>query len=211
MINIKWFGHSMWKIWTEQVSLIIDPFTDIGYQLPENETADLVLSSHDHFDHNNFALIKGESAIYNKPGAFWHKEIKIENFPVWHDDSEGTERGANLLMKFTIAGKNFLHCGDLGHIPDDLIIAKLGKIDVLFVPIGGFYTIDAFQAKQLHDLLSPTITFPMHYKTAVLDFPIASEEPFKKLFPKYRKIENNFLNLNESDFKTEQIIFLNYV
>jgi L-ascorbate metabolism protein UlaG (beta-lactamase superfamily) len=113
-------------------------------------------------------------------------------------------------MKFTLAGKSFLHCGDLGHIPDKTVIEKLGRIDVLFVPIGGFYTIAADQAKQLHDLLSPGITFPMHYKTAVLNFPIANEEPFKKLFPQFRKIENNQLTLQKSDFAAEQVIFLNY-
>lgn len=211
MINIKWFGHSMWKIWNDQISLITDPFTAIGYKLPSHETADIVLSSHDHFDHNNFSLIKGDPAIFNQPGIYQHKGIKITNFPVWHDDTEGSQRGANLLMKFSLAGKNFLHCGDLGHIPEQEVITKLGNIDILFVPIGGFYTIDADQAKQLIDLLSPVITFPMHYKTAVLDFPIASAEPFQKLFPNFRKIENNTFTLQATDFTAAQVIFLNYV
>lgn len=200
----------MWKVWNNRLSLIIDPFADIGYKLPENETADIILSSHDHSDHNNFSLIKGDPVIFNKPGTYHHKVVKIENFPVWHDDMEGSQRGENLLMKFTINGKNFLHCGDLGHIPDKTLIEKLGSIDVLFVPIGGFYTIDAAQAKQLHSLLSPVITFPMHYKTAVLDFPIADAEPFKKLFPQFRIIESNQLKLQNSDFTNQQIIFLNY-
>ena len=116
MLNIKWFGHSMWKIWNEKVSIITDPFTDIGYPMPENETADIILSSHDHFDHNNIQLIKGNPQVVNTKGKFEIKGVKIETFPVWHDETRGSERGNNLLMKFTISGKTFLHCGDLGHI-----------------------------------------------------------------------------------------------
>ncbi len=54
MLKVKWFGHSMWKISNGIVSVITDPFTDIGYLTPTTETTDIILSSHDHFDHNNF-------------------------------------------------------------------------------------------------------------------------------------------------------------
>jgi L-ascorbate metabolism protein UlaG (beta-lactamase superfamily) len=210
MINIKWFGHSMWKIWNEEVSLITDPFTDIGYPMPENETANIVLSSHDHFDHNNIQLIKGNPQVVNTKGNFEIKGVKIETFPVWHDETSGSERGSNLLMKFTISGKTFLHCGDLGHICTADVISKLGKIDVLFIPVGGFYTIDAKTAKAIVEMIKPIIVFPMHYKTPILDFPIATIEEYLKLIDDHKQISANEIELTEEDFTKSQTIILNY-
>jgi len=210
MINVKWFGHSMWKIWNDEVSIITDPFNYIGYKLPENESADIVLCSHAHSDHNNISLINGNPEIYDKPGEYDYKSVKINNIRVWHDDSTGTQRGPNLLMKFTVSGKNFLHCGDLGHIPETSIIAELGRIDVLFVPIGGTFTIDALQAKKVIKLLSPVVIFPMHYKTSVLNFPIKDEKSYKDIIPACKKIDSNQIILTESDFHQQISIFLNY-
>ena len=206
MINIKWFGHSMWKVWNEKVSIVIDPFTDIGYPMPENETADIVLSSHDHFDHNNIQLIKGNPQVVNIEGKFEIKGVKIETFPVWHDETQGSERGSNLLMKFTISGKTFLHCGDLGHICTADVISKLGKIDVLFIPVGGFYTIDAKTAKAIVEMIKPIIVFPMHYKTPILDFPIATIEEYLKLSDNHKQISANEIELTEKDFTKPQTI-----
>lgn len=200
----------MWKIWNDEVSIITDPFTDIGYKIPLNETCDIILSSHDHFDHNNFSLIRGNPEIVNASGKFKIKGIEIETFPVWHDENSGRERGRNLLMKFTVSGKNFLHCGDLGHILDDEIIEKLGKIDVVFIPVGGFYTIDAETAKKIVDKLNPKIIFPMHYKTEVLNFPIAEKERYLNLIENFRKIDENTITLKESDFSQKQAIIMNY-
>ncbi len=210
MINIKWFGHSMWKIWNEKVSIITDPFTDIGYPMPENETADIVLSSHDHFDHNNIQLIKGNPQVVNTKGNFEIKGVKIETFPVWHDETQGSERGSNLLMKFTFSGKTFLHCGDLGHICTADVISKLGKIDVLFIPVGGFYTIDAKTAKEIVEMIKPIIVFPMHYKTPVLDFPIAKIEEYLKLIDDHKQISVNKIELTEEDFAKSHTIILDY-
>ena len=210
MINIKWFGHSMWKIWNEDVSIVTDPFTNIGYRMPVNEQADIVLSSHDHFDHNNFSLIKGNPDIINSAGKFTIKGVEIETFPVWHDESSGRERGQNLLMKFTVSGKVFLHCGDLGHVLSDDVIEKLGKIDVIFIPIGGHYTIDARTAKKIADKIKPKIVFPMHYKTPVLDFPIAKKEEYLQLIDNINKINENEIALKESDFINDQTIIMNY-
>lgn len=210
MIKVKWFGHSMWKIWDDNTSIITDPFTDIGYPMPENETADIVLCSHDHFDHNNISIIQGSPEVVDTEGEFDIHNIHIETLQVWHDNSRGSQRGNNLLMKFTISGKSFLHCGDLGHILVDETIEKLGRIDVIFIPIGGFYTIDAKTAQFIVSKIQPTIIFPMHYKTPVLDFPIAKKEEYLKLIEDYKQIDSNEIELTEDDFRKKQTIILNY-
>jgi L-ascorbate metabolism protein UlaG (beta-lactamase superfamily) len=211
MIKIKWFGHSFWQIKSDEAVIITDPFTDIGYNMNISPTADIVLSSHDHFDHNNIELIAGDPIVIRKPGKYYEKGITIEMFPTWHDKQKGKQRGSNLLMKFTIESKNFLHCGDLGHIPDENIISSLGKIDVLLVPVGGIFTIDAAEAHQLIDIIKPEIIFPMHYNTPALNFDLAPLHEFLALFQDYKKFKENEIELEDNFFAADQqIIVMNY-
>ena len=184
MLNIKWFGHSMWKFYTADVSVVVDPFTDIGYPLPTNETADIVVSTHDHFDHNNFSLIRGNFKKITKKGEYSFKGVDIKTIQVWHDKSHGLKRGKNLLAKIDIAGFSLLHCGDLGHILDNYTVSQLGQIDIIFIPVGGTYTIDAKEAKEVIDLINPKIIFPMHYKTPAIAFDIAKLDDFTRLYDK---------------------------
>ncbi|NQV18872.1 MAG: MBL fold metallo-hydrolase [Armatimonadetes bacterium] len=210
MLNIKWFGHSMWKIWNNEITIITDPFTDIGYKMPENETADILLSSHDHFDHNNYSMIKGNPELVKSAGNFNFKGMHITMIPTWHDETKGSERGDNLLMKFVISGKTILHCGDLGHIPSDEIFNKLGNIDILFIPVGGFFTIDAETAKTIAEKINPYIVFPIHYKTDAIDFTIAGKDAYLNLIDDLRKVDSNEIILKENDFDKKQTIILNY-
>ena len=138
------------------------------------------------------------------------KHCDAQRAAAWHDDKGGSQKGSNLLMKFTISGKNFLHCGDLGHILDKGTLNKLGQIDVLFIPVGGNYTIDALEAKTIVDALSPIIVFPMHYKTDVLEFPIAAKESYLNLINDLVEVTSNEIELNESDFTNSKTIILNY-
>ena len=210
MLAVRWFGHSMWKIWNEDVSIVTDPFTEIGYPLPRNLKADIVLSSHDHFDHNNFSLISGAYEAVKEPGRFNIRGVSIEAFATCHDECKGAARGSNLLMKFELSGKVFLHCGDLGHDLSAEMTARLGRIDVLFIPVGGHFTIDAATAQKIVDKLHPRIVFPMHYKTDVLDFPIAGADEYLKLISNFRRIGSNSVELTDSDFDNSQTIILNF-
>ena len=210
MLNIKWFGHSMWKIWNDEITIITDPFTDIGYKMPENETADILLSSHDHFDHNNYSLIKGNPEIVKSAGDFNVKGVHITMIPTRHDETKGKERGENLLMKFVISGKTLLHCGDLGHLLSDEIFNELGNIDVLFIPAGGFFTIDVDTVQTIVEKINPGIVFPMHYKTDAIDFTIAGKEAYLNLIDDLREYDSNEIILKEDDFDKKQTIILNY-
>jgi len=210
MLKIKWFGHSMWKISNGIVTVIIDPFTDIGYRMPTTETADIILSSHDHFDHNNFDLIGGKPEIIKTEGFFSIGEVEVQTFLTYHDESKGSQRGNNLLLKFKLEEKIFLHCGDIGHMLSDELIKEIGHIDVLFIPIGGHYTIDAATAKLITDKLNPIIVFPMHYKTSVLDFPIKPVNDYLLLINNHHHTNSNQIELIDDDFIAHQTITLNY-
>ncbi len=209
--RIQWFGHSMWKVTSNEVSIITDPFEDIGYPMPENETADIVLSSHGHFDHNNFSLIKGQFKKIDDEGTFIEKGVHIEMLPVWHDREHGRQRGRNLLMKFTLEGRTFLHCGDLGHLLDSETLDRLGAIDAMFIPVGGKYTIDAQAALETVKAVNPTIVFPMHYKTPHVRIAIEGVEPYLKMIDGFRKEGSNILTLEDEDFNKKQTILINYM
>ncbi len=213
MIKIQWFGHSMWKFSISDTEIIVDPFTDIGYPLPKNLTADIVVSTHNHFDHNNFSLIKGNYKKIIEEGDYEYKDIHIKAIQVWHDKNHGLERGKNLLVKIQSEEFSLLHCGDLGHIPDDYTIKQLGKIDMIFIPIGGTYTINAKEAKTVIDLIKPKIIFPMHYKTPAISFDITSLEPFISLFDKNEIYyhNKNVIELSRSELDKYKIIVMNYV
>ncbi len=209
-VRIRWFGHSMWKIATGKVSIITDPFSDIGYPMPDGETADIVLSSHGHHDHNNFDLIQGSYKRIDTEGKYLEHGIHIEMIPVWHDEEQGCKRGKNLLMKFSIGDTVFLHCGDLGHTLGDEVLKQLGKIDVMFIPVGGTFTVDAKEAHRVVKSIAPAVVFPMHYRTKALRFPLGSADEYLALVDEYRVIESNEVLLTEDDLSRKQTIVMQY-
>lgn len=105
---------------------------------------------------------------------------KIETIPVYHDDSKGSERGNNLITVISSESLVLAHLGDLGHRLDPGIISKIGKLDILLLPVGGFFTIDAVTAIEVKNVLGPSVTIPMHYKTEKCGFPIAPVDAFTR-------------------------------
>jgi len=210
MLEVRWYGHSMWRVSNRDVTIVMDPFSNIGYPMPQDLVADVVLVSHDHFDHNNVALVKGRPTVLRTAGTHHEKGVEFDLVPVWHDEQKGARRGANLLMRFDLEGRRFVHCGDLGHIPSREIIERLGRVDVLFVPVGGTYTIDAAGAAEVARLLNPTIVFPMHYHTSVRSGDLDTAEAFVRHAGNGRLVEDNHIDLTEADFARQQTILLGF-
>jgi len=162
-------------------TLLFDPFDDdIGY-VREDTGADIVLMSHDHHDHNSTKHIVGRYTLVREPGVFEEDGVRIEGFETWHDHEQGARRGKNIMYKVTAEGLTLLHMGDIGCIPDDDLFARLGEIDILMIPVGGYYTIDAAEALEICKRIEPNIILPMHYKTLFLNMPIAPVYNFTDL------------------------------
>lgn len=178
-MKVKWLGHSCFLLTSEQgVRVVLDPFDhSVGYELPAVE-ADIVTTSHNHYDHNYIQAVQGKFIHINKSGQFSHKGIEILGVATFHDEANGTKRGTNIIYKFNIDGVRVCHCGDLGHVLTDSQIQELGPVDILLVPVGGFYTINAQEAVQVSQMLSPKIIIPMHFKTPVIEYPIDGVEVF---------------------------------
>jgi L-ascorbate metabolism protein UlaG (beta-lactamase superfamily) len=185
-MNIEWYGHAAFKITTENgTRIIIDPYEHgfsngaLSYRNIDDE-ADIVVTSHNHGDHNYTKSIRGKYDHIKKQGSYEIKGVKLETLPTFHDAASGKERGDNLLTIISADGIKLLHLGDLGHDLDPETLKKIGKVDILFLPVGGFYTIDAQAATKVMNNIRPSITIPMHYKTEKCSFPITTVAEFTR-------------------------------
>lgn len=184
-MKIKFLGHASFLITSEQgVSIITDPYKpgcfDGGIQYGQiTEPADIVTISHEHDDHNETNIPGNPTFVRNSSPQTIHG-VAVTGLDVYHDTCAGKERGSNIIYKMTIDGINVVHLGDLGHELDPDQVEKLGKVDVLFVPIGGYFTIAASAVDKVISALKPKVVIPMHFKTEKCGFPIASLDDFTK-------------------------------
>ncbi len=182
-MKIKWLGHAAFLITSDSgIKIITDPYiTNESIKYSDiNESADIVTASHEHFDHNNTAAVKGNPEIISGPVSGPVKGIEFSSVATYHDDSGGKEKGGNFMYCFEVDGIRVCHAGDLGHDLSEAQAAQAGKVDVLIVPVGGFYTIDAATATRVAAMLAPKVIIPMHFKNDRLDFPISGVDEFLK-------------------------------
>jgi len=200
-MKIKWLGHSSFLITSDTgLKIITDPY-EVGGDLSYGqikESADIVIVSHDHADHNNVAAVQGNPKVVR--GTLEVKGIRFKAIPTYHDEAGGGQRGRNTIFCFEVDGIRLCHLGDLGHRLSDSQAAELGKIDILLIPVGGFFTIDARAATEVCNRLKPKVVIPMHYKTARCAYPITGVEEFLR-----GKKEVNRLDSSQVELKPGQL------
>lgn len=191
-MDIIHLGHSSFRIKGKQTALVTDPFSTeaTGLKFPKNLEADIVTVSHQHEDHNfleagNWKLETG-TLIIAGPGEYESKGVKILGIASFHDSSKGLQRGRNTIYKMTMDGINLCHLGDLGHKLEAETVDLLDGVDVLLIPAGGVYTIDAKVASEVVAQLEPKIVIPMHYQVLGLKFQL---EPLEKFLQEMGKPE----------------------
>lgn len=212
-MKLKWYGHSCFLLTTESgFRILTDPCDDsTGYHLSDIE-ADLVTSSHDHFDHNYFAAVAGDPPRITEPGEYEAGGVKITGIPAWHDDRQGALRGRNIIFVFEIDGMRVAHLGDLGHMPDEATIAAIGDLDVLLSPVGGTFTIEQDITREIANATRANVLVPMHYKTDVLNFDIKGVQPLltnAKDCTVHRLKESECV-LTKENLGTARIVVLDY-
>ena len=185
-MHIIWHGQSCFQIILarnkgEQVSIVIDPFDEtIGLKVPAL-SADILLVSHSHQDHNNKKALKGTPFLIEGPGEYEVKETFIWGIPSFHDDVQGAKRGSNTIYTIEGEGMRVCHLGDLGQ--KELTseqLEKIGDIDILMVPVGGVYTIDAKGASRIISQIEPRLVIPMHYHLPKLKIKLEGVDKFLK-------------------------------
>jgi L-ascorbate metabolism protein UlaG (beta-lactamase superfamily) len=184
-MNIQYYGHSCFKISTkpagrgqEEVTIFIDPFDkSIGLRPPQGQ-ADLVMVTHQHFDHNNISALKGEPRVVDIPGEYSVKGVNIIGIQTFHDKKEGAERGLNTAYVIDSEDIRLCHLGDLGDKLNEKQLEMINGVDILMIPIGGNYTIDFKEAVDLIRKMEPKVVIPMHYKMKGTTAKIDDEKKF---------------------------------
>jgi len=213
---IEWLGHSCFKITLESgLTILTDPYgPEVGYTAKDVEV-DVVTISHDHFDHNNLSHVKGDYALVNTPGAHELDGLVIEGLETWHDHSQGAHRGSNIVFKYSADGIAVCHMGDLGCIPDDAFFEKLGSIDILMIPVGGNYTINAHEALTICERIGPNIIIPMHFKTPDTDMDIAPLHDFLEEVGREYDVSHHgkcYLNIDKASLKKRtRVVVMEYL
>lgn len=214
-MEITYIGHSCFKIKGKNATLVVDPYdsNSTGYKLPKMD-AEIVLTSHEHPDHNFISGIANTKLVVDGPGEYEANDIYIFGFPTYHDDSKGEERGKNTIYLIEIDGFNILHLGDLGHTLSTETLEKVGSVDVLMIPVGGIYTIDAKKAVKVINDIQPNYVVPMHYQTEDLKLPekLASLSEFLEEFGSKSgstSIESLKLTTKLEDPEETQLVILN--
>jgi len=165
-LEIQYLGHACFKIMGKNLSVITDPFDakTAGYA-PIRQSADVVTVSHSHYDHNYVQSVQGDPLVFDSPGEYEAKGAEFRGILSAHDDSGGSERGLNTIFVMDIDGIKICHLGDLGSELSSEQLEQVDGIDILLIPVGGTYTIDAKAAANIVSEIEPGIAIPMHYGT----------------------------------------------
>jgi len=189
-MRLIWNGHSCFTLETSQGSVVFDPYLNgsVPGLAPLHLTADLVLCSHAHRDHGARSAV----TLTGRSPSF-----QVEEVATFHGDKEGALRGPNTIRIITAEGMRVAHLGDLGCQPEEWQLARLRDLDLLLIPVGGYYTIDAAQASALVRALKPRVVVPMHYRGEAFGYNVTRPvEDFLALRSDAVRYDGNFLELN---------------
>ena len=184
--KMTYHGHSMFKIMSSTgKSIVTDPYNEKIKSVLPDVSADIVTVSHDHFDHSNIGLVKGNPEVVKTKNKKTFEGIEIVGIDSYHDPQKGKLRGKNIIFMINVDDMVITHLGDLGHIPDDASLKVLAITDILMIPVGGIYTINAREAYNLAGMMEPKVVIPMHYKEPDSKLDVDTVESFISLYDNY--------------------------
>lgn len=219
--SLKYLGHACFLVTADSgLRIVLDPFRSsdsLRYKTLPVE-ADVVFISHEHFDHNAAEQVSGYRKVIGpmdgqktrdrrlqlEKGVLPHREVFA-----WHDDTEGHPRGPDTIRLLTVDGVRICHLGDLGTLLSKGRVRDIGAVDILLIPVGGKYTIDAAGATKVAEQLNPKIVIPMHYKTPEADIPLAPVDDFLAGKKNVERLKENTLTFSKDNLpRTQKIVVL---
>lgn len=205
-MKIQYLGHSSFKLTgSTGASVVTDPYApEVGYKMPK-VTADAVTVSHHHFDHDYTEGVGGNPQIIDKEGSYRLHGVEINAVKSFHDNVHGKKRGENVIFKFRMDGIDICHLGDLGEACSAELTELIQPVDVLLIPVGGNYTIDAATAKEYVKKLMPKVVIPMHYRSEGCKIDIEKVNKFIDLFDaeQVEEAEASEIELSRGDLTGE--------
>lgn len=209
-MEIEYNGHACFTIKTSLGTVVTDPFgEEVPYPIKELR-GDIVTVSHEHFDHNAVKRVKGNPYIIRSVGEYNQKGIIIKGFQAFHDKNQGRQRGQTIIFTIQVEGLKICHLGDLGEVLDDSKIKLIGDIDILLIPVGGFFTIEPEDARILIEKMKPKIVIPMHYKTNYIkDWNIKPVEEFLRIISiPIRRLDTNKIEVTKENLPSTTEVYL---
>ncbi|MEM4432678.1 MAG: MBL fold metallo-hydrolase [Desulfurococcaceae archaeon] len=203
MVKIKWFGHAcIAVIRSDNYTIVFDPHDgySIGLRKPD-VVADLILVSHDHFDHNAVKSVsKKESRVLKEFfGEVTVDNVVVKGFKTYHDKDGGRKRGLNAVYLVETEGFRIAHMGDLGDTPEPKVIDSIRNVDILFIPVGGVYTVEPIEAAEIVDKVKPKNVMPIHYWISGLRLPLREVGDFLNYVKGF-----DIVKLDTNEFLLEQ-------
>ena len=213
-MKITWLGHSAFRLEESTgTTVVTDPYAEslVGYRM-QRVNADAVTLSHHHRDHDEVSRVAGSPQVFDTVGAWEVKGVDITSMHSWHDPEQGSKRGPNLIFKYRMDGVDLCHLGDIGEECDAETGDLIGTVNVLMIPVGGNYTIDAAQAKEYVDFLMPDIVIPIHFRTPSCAVDIGRLDDFLDLFDDEQivRVDGDTLEVDREYFdgdSTKVIVF----
>ena len=213
-MRLTYYGHSSFLLEAaDGTRVILDPYRAGSFDgafrygaIPD--TAEAVVATHTHDDHGAVDTIPGHPRILVHPSTATVGPWAITGIDVAHDDEGGRSRGRNTIVVLDDGDVRLAHLGDLGHTLDAPTVTAIGRVDVLLVPVGGFFTIDHKQAADVVESLAPLVVIPMHYKTAEVDFPIATVEGFLATQDSVERKSDSTIEVTRQTLPAERVTYV---
>jgi L-ascorbate metabolism protein UlaG (beta-lactamase superfamily) len=218
-MRIQWYGQSAFALTGAETSVFIDPFGDMSplagrgmqfdYPAIDGVSADLLLVTHEHLDHNGVEVIGGDPPILRSTAGKLESPVgDVLAVASEHDQAAGTERGPNTIFVFSLDGLRVAHFGDFGQAAlRDEQAAAIGEVDLIFLPVGGGPTVDAAAAREIVDRLSPKWVVPMHYRTPKIGF-LEPADAFIDKFGEVRRFEDPSFETGDLPVADEPVVLV---
>lgn len=193
-MQIKWLGHSCFRVECQGYALVLDPFEpgSVPGCREVQEVADQVLCSHEHHDHNYRA---GVTLRQDGPA----NPFIITALPSFHDDCGGEKRGPNIIHLLEAEGLRAAHFGDVGAMPSPEVLEKLQNLDAVMLPVGGHFTVGPKEAKEIVDAIQPRVVIPMHYRSDAFGFDVLGPvEDFLELDSHWMRYDTDTIEIHEN-------------
>lgn len=205
--TVEWLGHCAFRLVTaDGIRILIDPFDEhTGFRVPRYE-ADILLLSHQHYDTQAEHLVSPGYELIQREGRSKAFGIEFSADSWWHDERQGRDFGSVLIWRFALEGVRFCYLSHVGSFPGEDLIKKIGRVDVLFLPVGGMFALGPGDARQMVDELSPGLVIPMHYKLEALIFDLLPLSEFTRLMPTIHNVPDWRLTVDQDSIPNSPIV-----
>jgi L-ascorbate metabolism protein UlaG (beta-lactamase superfamily) len=207
-MQVEWYGQSTFRLTAGDKSIVIDPFGDLSgiashglefnYPPLDGITADLLLVTHEHADHNGVEAVGGDPVVLRSTAGRLESPFgEVLAVASEHDTAAGTERGPNTIFVFDFDGVRVAHFGDFGQasLRDEQATA-IGKVDMLILPVGGGPTIGAEHAPAIVERVGARWVVPMHYRTPRISF-LETADEFLARMPHVERLSGPVFDTDE--------------